>query len=453
MSILSILHRPAVDRSTMSVPLPTKGKAKGPTLAAGAMDPVLLGLVVALIAFGVVMVFSASAVFASQTYHDGHRFLIRQAMFAVVSIGVMLLVSRIDYHRLRPLTYPAVIATVALFIATMAVGRSAGGATRWIRIGPVDIQAAEVAKLAIILFLAYSLSKKAEQIKTFKIGVLPHLIVMALFALFCIIQPDLGSAVMIGLITFLMLFAAGARLGPILGTLLGLALAAGAAIALSPWRRARIEAFLDPFAHREGSGYQIVESMLAFGSGGLSGVGIGDSRQKLFFLPEAHTDFISAIIGEELGFVGMTILVGAFAILVTRGLRIAFRAPDEYGTYLAVGVTLLVGLSAFTNLAVAMGLLPTKGLVLPFISYGGSALLVDAVAIGVLLNVSRFCGTNELAEGASAPSRAVPGQSGEPDGSAKAGAPRANGARTSGKGVALRGAEGDLRAETGGTSS
>lgn len=470
MSVLSILNRPKADRATMSVPpaAPTTGKSEP-----GAMDPILLGLVIALIAFGVVMVFSASAVFASQTYHEGHRFLIRQALFAAVSIPVMLLVSRIDYHRLRPLTYPAVIATVALFVATMAFGRSAGGATRWIRIGPVDIQAAEVAKLAIILFLAYSLSKKAEQIRTFKIGVLPHLIVMALFALFCILQPDLGSAMMIGLITFLMLFAAGARLGPILGTLLGLALAAGAAIALSPWRRARIEAFLDPFAHREGSGYQIVESMLAFGSGGLSGVGIGDSRQKLFFLPEAHTDFISAIIGEELGFVGMTVLVGAFAVLVVRGLRAAFRAPDEYGTYLAVGVTLLVGLSAFANLAVAMGLLPTKGLVLPFISYGGSALLVDAVAIGVLLNVSRFdtskhvvtsrsknvsgeASAIDLAGGASAPSRVEPGQSNAGSssvgGPAKAGAPRANGARTSrpsgpptgetfGKGVASRGTE------------
>jgi cell division protein FtsW len=424
MTILSILDRPKTDRSSMSIPPPSAKKLPS---GLGAVDPVLLGLVLALIAFGIVMVFSASAVFASQTYHDGHRFLVRQAMFAAVSIPVMLIVSRIDYHRLRPLTYPAVIATVVLFIATMAVGRSAGGATRWIRIGPVDIQAAEVAKLAIILFLAYSLSKKAEQIKTFKIGVLPHLIVMALFALFCILQPDLGSAVMIGLITFLLLFIAGARLGPILGTLLGLALAAGTAIATSTWRRARIEAFLDPFAHREGSGYQIVESMLAFGSGGLSGVGIGDSRQKLFFLPEAHTDFISAIIGEELGFVGMTILVGAFAILVIRGLRTAFRAPDEYGTYLAVGVTLLVGLSAFTNLAVAMGLLPTKGLVLPFISYGGSALLVDAVAIGVLLNVSRFSTANEET-----------GQS--KDGSRVASAPRANGASTSPKGVGHSGA-------------
>ncbi len=388
----------------------------------GAVDPVLVGLVMALMAFGVVMVFSASAVFASQTYHDGHRFLLRQAMFAVVGVVTMIAVSRVDYHKLRPLTYPAVAATVALFIATMAVGRTAGGATRWIRIGPVDIQAAEVAKLTIVLFLAYSLSKKADQMRTFKIGVLPHLIVMSLFALFCILQPDLGSAVMIGLVTFFMLFLAGARLGPILGTILGLALAAGLAIALSPWRRARIEAFLDPFAHREGSGYQIVESMLAFGSGGLSGVGIGDSLQKLFFLPEAHTDFISAIIGEELGFVGITVVIGVFAIVIVRGLRAAWSAPDEYGTYLAAGATLLLGLSAYTNLAVAMGLLPTKGLVLPFLSYGGSALVVDAAAIGVVLNVSRQCA------GAHDRGASEPGQS--KAASPKSRAPRASGAQT-----------------------
>ncbi len=418
MSVLSFMRRSTIP------PAPTPERAP-----LGPVDPVLVGLTMALMAFGVVMVFSASAVFASQTYHDGHRFLIRQAMFAAVGMVAMLAVSRVDYHKLRPLTYPAVAATLVLFVATMIVGRTAGGATRWIRIGPVDIQAAEVAKLTIVLFLAYSLSKKAEQMRTFKIGVLPHLIVMGLFALFCLVQPDLGSAVMIGLVTFFMLFLAGARLGPILGTVLGLALAAGTAIAVSPWRRARIEAFMDPFAHRAGSGYQIVESMLAFGSGGLSGVGIGDSRQKLFFLPEAHTDFISAIIGEELGFVGMVIVTGAFAILIVRGLRVAWNAPDEYGTYLAAGATLLIGMSAFTNLAVAMGLLPTKGLVLPFLSYGGSALLVDAAAIGVILNVSRQCVPSSGGDRGSA---VEPGQSKLT--SQKARASRAIGAHTDTKG-------------------
>jgi cell division protein FtsW len=354
------------------------------------VDPLLLGVVVALVAFGVVMVFSASSVFAQQRYSDGHYFLVRQGIYAAAAIPIMLFAAHVDYRRLRALTYPALLVSIGLLVfVALGFGHTAGGSARWITVGPVHVQPAEMAKVALILWLAYSLSKKQEAIKTFKVGILPHLLVMGLLALLCLRQPDFGSAAMICALTFVMLFAAGAKVGPIAMLVSGISAIGAFLVWTNPVRMRRVASFLDPFAHRQDEGYQVAESILSFGSGGATGLGIGESRQKLFFLPEAHTDFISAIVGEELGFVGVALLVLAFVVIVVRGVRIAFRAEDDYGTFLAVGVTMFVGIQAFTNLGVAMGMLPTKGLVLPFVSYGGSALLVNAAAMGVLLNVSR----------------------------------------------------------------
>ena len=356
----------------------------------GPADAVLYGTIIALIAFGVVMVYSASAVFAAQRYDNGYFFLIRQGIFALVALPLIVAIARIDYHRYRPFTYPLLVGVVGLmaFVA-LGFGHSAGGAARWIAIGPIHVQPAEVAKVSIIFYLAYSLSKKREKIKTFSVGFLPHVLVAGFVMVLCLKQPDFGSAVMIGLLTFVLLFTAGAKLGYILGAGLLTAPIVYALIASSPYRVRRFEAFLDPFGTRQGAGYQVAESLLSYGSGGFWGVGIGDSLQKLFYLPEAHTDFISAIVAEELGFVGLVLLIGAFALVFVRGVRVAFGAADEYGTYLAMGITMFLGMQAFTNLAVAMGMLPTKGLVLPFISYGGSSLLVNSAAVGVLLNISR----------------------------------------------------------------
>ncbi|MDH3624582.1 MAG: putative lipid II flippase FtsW [Myxococcales bacterium] len=357
----------------------------------GSIDVSLAATFVGLIAFGVVMVYSASAVYANRMYGDGMHFLVRQTIFASVALLVLAVSSRIDLSLLRRLTYPILLIAVVLMVAVaLGLGRSAGGATRWIRIGSLNVQPAELAKLAMVLWLVHSLTKKAHRVRTFSIGFLPHVLVMALLMLLCLAQPDFGSAVMIALLTFVVLFAAGAKAGYLLGGVL-VALPIGyAAIASSPYRMRRIQAFLEPFKHRQGAGYQITESLMSFGSGGWAGVGLGDGRQKLLFLPEAHTDFVSAIVGEELGFLGVTALCLAFAWLVFRGLRAAWRSPDEYASYLAAGMTLFIGLQAFTNLAVAMGLLPTKGLALPFVSYGGSSLLVNAAAAGLILNVSRF---------------------------------------------------------------
>lgn len=369
----------------------TRSSKSVPPMQPGPLDVSLAATLVGLIAFGVVMVYSASAVFASNMFGNGYHFLIRQTVFAALAFVVLMVFAHVPINALRRSTYPLLLIAVVLMIAVaLGFGRSAGGATRWLAMGPVNVQPAELAKLAMIMWLAHSLAKKANRVRTFSIGFLPHVLVAGLLMLLCLAQPDFGSAVMIALLTFVVLFAAGAKAGYLLGCVL-IGLPVGyAAIASSPYRMRRIQAFLEPFEHRQGAGYQITESLMSFGSGGWTGVGLGDGRQKLLFLPEAHTDFISAIIGEELGFIGVALLCAAFAWVVLRGLRAAWRAQDEYAGYLAAGMTLFIGLQAFTNLAVAMGLLPTKGLALPFVSYGGSSLLVNAAAAGIILNTSRF---------------------------------------------------------------
>lgn len=388
--------RIAQANARIGTPAATNAQIESPR---GAMDGVLVGALITLIAFGVVMVYSASAVFAAQRYGNGQMFLFRQAIYAFIGLSLMFFVAQIPYQRLRHVTYPLLVCASMLLVAVnVGLGRSAGGASRWIHLGPINVQPSELAKLALVLWLAYSLSKKAEHIKTFSVGFLPHVLVAGLFMLLCLKQPDFGGAIILGLLTFVLLFAAGAKLGYILGAgLLALPIAYMLVVG-SQYRMRRIQAFLAPFEHRYDAGYQIAESLMGFGAGGVSGVGIGDGKQKLFFLPEAHTDFISAIIGEELGFVGICAVIIAFLIMVWRGLRIAYRANDDYGMYLATGITFLIALQAFTNLAVAMGLLPTKGLTLPFVSYGGSSLVVSCIAAGILLSVSRGVSDNRKSQ-------------------------------------------------------
>ncbi|HEY2734504.1 MAG TPA: putative lipid II flippase FtsW [Polyangiales bacterium] len=373
----------------------------------GGVDPILAASVISLIAFGIVMVYSASSVWAHLRLKNDHALSIRQAIFAAVGVGLMYALSRIDYHRLRILTYPILLVALGLLGATaFGLGHEAGGASRWIQLGPERVQPAEGAKLAVILWLAYSLSKKTAHIRTFSVGFLPHVVGAGIVAALCLKQPDFGSAVMIGLILFLMLFTAGAHLGYLLGAGLVSLPIIYWLVTRTEYRWHRILAYL-----AKSESYQLHESWLSFGAGGTTGVGIGDSHQKLLFLPEAHTDFISAIIGEELGLLGFSVMVFVFLLVVYRGVLAALRAADEYGTYLAVGISLFIGSQAFTNLAVAVGLFPTKGLVLPFISYGGSSLLVNCCCVGILLNVSRARSSTstQATERASAPARAIGG--------------------------------------------
>jgi cell division protein FtsW len=357
--------------------------------AAAAMDPVLAAVVVALVGFGVIMVYSASAVQATTQNHDPQFFLKRQAAYGVIALISLFAASRIDYHRLYKLTYP-VLATVGLLLTLCVIGfgHSGGGATRWLSIGPVHVQPAEMAKLAIVLWLAYSLAKKADKVKSFTVGFVPHMLVAGLFMFLCMKQPDFGSAIVLLLLTFTLLFVAGAKVGYILGaSILGGAFGA-AAIRFREYRYERYLAWLNMDQHKQDLAYQPFQSVMSFGSGGKFGLGLGRGLQTLY-LPEAHTDFVAAIIGEELGFIGILALCGCYMLLVTRGVRAALRAPDDYGSYLAFGIATMFGVQALTNLAVALAILPTKGLTLPFVSFGGSSLLVNAVAAGILLNISR----------------------------------------------------------------
>jgi len=356
----------------------------------GPVDLQLLTVTLLLLAFGIVMVYSASAVFAARAHHSAQYYLLRQSMFALVGLAGLATTARIDYRMLRKLTYPLLgITVILLVLVIVGFGRSGGGAARWLRVGPVTLQPAEVAKVTIILWLAHSLSKKREKIKSFTVGFLPHLLMAGILMMLCLKQPDFGSSVVLLLLTFTLLFVAGAKTGYLLGAVVLALPIAWRLIMGSAYRRRRWDAFIDPWAHRHDISYQLVESLMSFGAGGTAGLGLGDSRQKLFFLPEAHTDFIGAIIGEELGFVGMCVLMFGYGYLIYRGVTIALRAADDYGTYVAFGISTLFSLQVMINLGVAMGVLPTKGLTLPLVSYGGSSLVINLAAIGVLLSISR----------------------------------------------------------------
>jgi cell division protein FtsW len=350
---------------------------------------VLAAAAIALLGFGVVMVYSASAIEATTTFRNPQYFVMRQAIFAGAGALVMLIASRIDYHRLRPFTYPILgVVTFLMILSVTGFGHTGGGAARWLAIGPIHVQPSEAAKLALILWLAYSLEKKRERMKSFSIGMLPHFLMAGFLMVLCLKQPDFGGAVVLLFLTFALLFVAGARLGYLLGAgMLGAVFAAWA-VRFTSYRWERMLAWFNMSEHRQDLAYQPFQSVMSFGSGQTTGLGLGRGLQVLY-LPEAHTDFISAIIGEELGFLGIIGLCGVYLLIVARGVRAALAADDEYGSYIAFGISVLFGAQALVNLSVAMAMLPTKGLTLPFVSYGGSSLLVSSAAMGVLLSVSR----------------------------------------------------------------
>lgn len=355
-----------------------------------AYDPILLAAVLGLVGFGLVMVYSSSAITAQDKLGDAFFFLKRQAFAASLGLVAMAVALKLGYRRMARLAYPMLVIAVLLLIAVLVpgLGTKVGGAKRWIRFPGVSIQPAEIAKVAWVVYLSYSLAKKRDKVKHFSIGFLPHLGLAGLLVCLCMLEPDFGSSVALLFLMFVMLFAAGAKLSWLVGSVLLAIPFAYTAIATSEYRMKRITAFLDPWANRQGSGYQVAESLMSIGSGGMTGLGLGDGRQKLFFLPEAHTDFIFAIIGEELGLLGVAFLIALYGLLIWRGIRASLSATEPFGTYLGLGITTLIGFQAVVNMSVAMGLVPTKGLTLPFISYGGSSLIVLMGAAGLLLSIS-----------------------------------------------------------------
>jgi cell division protein FtsW len=352
------------------------------------VDRALVGTVLALLSFGVVMVFSSGAVFAAKKYGDSTYFLKRELVYAVLGLGAMAVASRTDYSVYRRAAYPLLFLSVACLAAVLKIGSRAGGAIRWFRLGPLSFQPSELAKFALAVYLAFLLARKAEKVRVFSIGFLPPLLVTGLLMGLLLKQPDLGTAVIFGAVALGLLFIAGTRTSYLILAVLVAAPAGWKFIVSTPFRMRRMLAFLDPWAFRRDVGYQITESLISVGSGGLTGMGLGDGRQKLFFLPEAHTDFILSIVGEELGLLGIAFIVAAFALLVWRGLRAAFRARDMFGCYLAFAITAMFGLQALVNIGVVLGSLPTKGLPLPFISYGGTSLVMSLFMAGVLANIS-----------------------------------------------------------------
>jgi len=362
------------------------------TESRGNIDTVLLVAVMLLLGCGVVMVYSSSSVVALTTYNDAQFFMRRQIVWAALGLAAMLLTMRIDHGVLADKRVVAVLLLVAglLLVATFipGVGRTVNGARRWIKAGPLTFQPAEFVKVVLVIYLSSYLSSRKELIRDFQKGLLPALIVAGIFLSLVLAQPDFGTVMTMSVVVLLMLLAGGARFTHLGALFAVLVPAAVFLVVYKAYRLRRITSFLNPWDDPQGAGHQIIQSFHAFGSGGVLGRGLGEGRQKLLFLPERHSDFIFAVIGEELGLVGALAVLVLFGIILWRGIRIALRTGG-FSRMLALGITVLICVQALINMAVVTGIMPTKGIALPFVSYGGSALLVTLASVGVLLNISK----------------------------------------------------------------
>ncbi|TGU74155.1 putative lipid II flippase FtsW [Geomonas terrae] len=353
-------------------------------------DIIVLMMAVILTCFGVVMVYSASSVMAAKRFHDGFFFLKRQSLYALIGFIGMGLAMHVDYHVWKKYAVPLFLGTFVLLLLVFVpgIGGTAKGASRWIRLPGFNFQPSELAKVALIMYMAYSLEKRQDKLKQFTTGFLPYMLILGMFIVVLLAQHDMGAALTMFAVAIMMLFAAGTKVQYILG--MGLVALPGVCylVFTKAYRMRRITAFLDPWQDPTDAGFQIIQSWLALGTGGFFGQGLGEGKQKLFYLPEAHTDFILSVLGEEMGFIGVIVIASMFLLLVQRSIRVAIAAEDSFGRFLAFGISVLLGLEAFINMAVVTGLLPTKGIALPFLSYGGSSLIITLCAVGVLLNVS-----------------------------------------------------------------
>jgi cell division protein FtsW len=353
-------------------------------------DEWLFAGAVALALFGVIMVYSASAIVATGENHSQYFYVIRQGVWTLIGLGAMWAGMRFDYGRLRsPLIANGLIVTAFVLLVAVFAFPPINGARRWIRFAGMSMQPSEISKLALAIFLARFFERRAGEEGSFWRTFAPSVALTGLLALLVVAEPDLGTAMMLAVICAVVLFTAGARLkhmalaaAPALVGVVGL-------LVFVPFRMRRMTAFLDPWADPQGTSYQVVQSLLAVGSGGVDGLGFTQGRQKMFFLPFAHSDFIFAVVGEELGLLGGLAVIALFGLLLWRGMRAAMRAPDRFGMLLGVGIVTGIVAQALFNMSVVLAMLPTKGIPLPFISYGGSSLVPTLFAVGVLLNISQ----------------------------------------------------------------
>ena len=350
----------------------------------------MLALVVVLLGIGLIMVLSASGIVAEKTFNDKYFFFKKQAIFALLGGVALCCAALLPRSWLYRLQYPALFLALILMCITLTpLTPKINGAKRWIALGPFSIQPMEFVKIAVALYLAYFMSSKQQLVKTFSKGVIPPFAVTGLFCTLLLLQPDFGSAVLLAGILFFMCLAGGTRL-IYLFVSLGMVVAGAISLILTTGYRARrLMAFLDPFQDAQNTGYQLVQSLYAFALGGFSGVGVGASRQKMFYLPEAHNDFIMAVLGEETGFIGVSLVMLLFALLFWRCYRVIIGQRDLRDRLSAFGITLILGMGTVLNLAVVMGMAPPKGIPMPFLSYGGSSLLASLICVGLMLNFSR----------------------------------------------------------------
>jgi cell division protein FtsW len=355
------------------------------------IDKWLFSATVGLALFGVVMVYSASAVIAQSENHSQFHYVFKQGVWTTLGLVAMFMAMRFEYQRLnrRWIVYGGLLVTIFLLLSVFAFS-PVNGARRWIKFGGFSAQPSEIAKLALAMFLAYFLARRAGEEDSFWKTFVPCMIPLGVLAGLVAREPDLGTALMLAIIGMTMCFAAGVRPRHVVYAAIPGLLYVAKMVIFTPFRWRRMATFIDPWADQQGSGYQVVQSLIAVGSGGPHGLGFAQGHQKLLFLPFAHSDFIFAVIGEELGLIGALIVVSVFAIFLWRGMRAALRAPDRFGMLLGIGIVVGIVAQALLNMSVVLALVPTKGIPLPFISYGGSSLVPTLAGVGILLNISQY---------------------------------------------------------------
>ncbi|MEA3470941.1 MAG: putative lipid II flippase FtsW [Thermodesulfobacteriota bacterium] len=355
-------------------------------------DVIILIATLFLVSLGTVMVYSSSSIVSLERFGDEYFFLKKQILFVIIGIVAMIVMTKIPYLLWRKTAYAGMLVSIGLLslLLVPGFGVKVGGATRWLRVCGFSFQVAELVKVALVVFLAHYLAKKKEHIREF-LRIFPVPLFLT-FAMVCLImlQPDFGTAVIIVILLMFMFYLAGSRIFHLAGLVAACIPVAVTLVICESYRIQRLLSFRNPWEDPTRSGFQIIQSFISFGSGGAFGVGLGDSMQKLFYLPEPHTDFILSVIAEEIGFIGVAVVILLFSLLIIRGFMISFNTPELFGTLLSAGLTIIIALEAFINMAAVMGLVPTKGLALPFLSYGGTSMIMSMTAVGILLNISSY---------------------------------------------------------------